>query len=292
MNRDDRSWQRFSEASHAEVLTYGIRSRTADLRATDVLPWPDSSTFSLVTDEWEIDASVPLPGEFNVLNATAAIAVAAALGLDPMAAAAGVARSPGVPGRMQPVEGAPFPVIVDYAHTPDAMRQVLAQLTPLVEGRVIVVFGCAGERSPERRTGLGPSSPKQGAARLRRAHRGRPALRGPRRHPRGDRHRHARRRRHRGPPESRRRHSRNFERVPDRRAAIARALALATPADLVLLAGKGHESTIERADASIPWNEARSPAPSSKPASLPCSLRRGSRSAPAPPSAPAPYGSP
>jgi UDP-N-acetylmuramoyl-L-alanyl-D-glutamate--2,6-diaminopimelate ligase len=255
INRDDASWQQFAraargataraEASHAALLTYGIRARDADLRAREIVAWPDGSTFSLLTDEWEIDASVPLPGRFNVLNATAAIGVAAGLGLDPIAAAAGVARCPGVPGRMQRIAGAPFPVIVDYAHTPEAMRQVLQQLAPLVSGRVIVVFGCAGERSPERRSGLGAAVAEAGAyavlteedprsedpdaiieeiAAAMRAH---------------------------GATEGER-----FERVPERRAAIARALALATPDDLVLLAGKGHESTIERASGPVPWDEA------------------------------------
>lgn len=248
VNRDDRSWERFAKAARgagAEVLTYGMRSRAADLRAVDVLPWPDGSTFSLVTDEWEIDASVPLPGEFNVLNATAAIGAAAALGLDPMAAAAGVARSPGVPGRMQRIEGAPFPVIVDYAHTPEAMRQVLGQLASLVAGRVIVVFGCAGERSPERRSGLGRVVAEAGAYAVL-------TEEDPRSEdPDSIIEEIASAMREAGAAEGT-----AFERVPERRAAIARALELATPADLVLLAGKGHESTIERSDGPISWDEA------------------------------------
>jgi UDP-N-acetylmuramoyl-L-alanyl-D-glutamate--2,6-diaminopimelate ligase len=251
INRDDRNWEHFAKAArdaaapHVEVLTYGLRARSADLRAREVVPWPDGSTFSLVTDEWEIDASVPLPGEFNVLNATAAIGVAAALDLDPVAAAAGVARSPGVPGRMQRIEGAPFPVIVDYAHTPEAMRQVLAQLAPLVEGRVIVVFGCAGERSPDRRSGLGRAVAEQGAYAVL-------TEEDPRSEdPGAILEAIAAAMRAAGASEGA-----DFERVPERRAAIARALQLATPADLVLLAGKGHESTIERASGPVPWNEA------------------------------------
>ena len=248
VNRDDPAWQRFASAvnaSRADVLTYGLRSRAADLRATDVLPWADGSTFALATDEWEIDASVPLPGLFNVLNATAAIGIATGLGLDPMAAAAGVARCPGVPGRMQRVAGAPFPVIVDYAHTPEAMRQVLTQLAPLVEGRVIVVFGCAGERSPERRSGLGSVVAELGAYAVL-------TEEDPRSEdPDAILEEIAAAMRARGAEEGA-----QFERVPERRAAIARALALATPADLVLLAGKGHESTIERASGPIPWDEA------------------------------------
>ncbi|MEZ4503803.1 MAG: UDP-N-acetylmuramoyl-L-alanyl-D-glutamate--2,6-diaminopimelate ligase [Dehalococcoidia bacterium] len=250
INRDDPSWQHFARATRKPLLTYAIEDTDADMVAADVLGWSDGSTFALRTDEWEIDASVPLPGAFNVLNATAAIAVAAALRLDPVAAAAGVASMRGVPGRMERVRGAPFPVIVDYAHTAEALRQVLEELRPLVEGRLIVVFGCAGERSKERRSGLGAvaaeladlailteedprSEPSEAiieeiaaAMRAAGATEGAPAGSGPR-----------------------------FERVPDRRDAIARALDLAAPGDLVLLAGKGHESTIERAEGPIPWNE-------------------------------------
>ena len=244
LNRDDSAWQHFARATSKERLLYGTRSRESDVRATDIVGWPDSSTFALVSDEWEVEASVPLPGRFNILNATAAISVAAALGLDPYMAASGVANSPGVPGRMQRIEGAPFPVIVDYAHTPDAMRQVLEELRPLVEGRLIVVFGCAGERARERRSGLGgvvaeladyavlteedPRSEDPDAIidEIARAMTSAGADEGER-----------------------------FERVSDRRDAIARALDLAQAGDLVLLAGKGHESTIERGSGSVPWDE-------------------------------------
>jgi len=244
LNRDDPAWQHFARATQKEHLLYGTRSRDIDVRATDVMGWPDGSTFALVTDEWELEASVPLPGRFNVLNATAAISVAAALGLDPFMAASGVANSPGVPGRMQRIEGAPFPVIVDYAHTPDAMRQVLEELRPLVEGRLIVVFGCAGERARERRTGLGevvaaladyavlteedPRSEDPDAIvdEIAVAMTSAGAKEGER-----------------------------FERIGNRREAIARALEIAQAGDLVLLAGKGHESTIERASGTVPWDE-------------------------------------
>ena len=244
LNRDDAAWSHFARANGKPILTYALKDEEADLLATDVLGWADGSTFALRTDEWEIDASVPLPGRFNVANATAAIAVAAGLRLDPMAAAAGVASMPGVPGRMERVPGAPFPVVVDYAHTPEALRQVLEELRPLTEGRLIVVFGCAGERARERRSGLGAvaaaladfsvlteedprSEPSEAivdeiATAMLEA----------------------------GAEEGER-----FERVLDRREAIARALELAAPGDLVLLAGKGHESSIERATGAVAWDE-------------------------------------
>ncbi|RLT35658.1 MAG: UDP-N-acetylmuramoyl-L-alanyl-D-glutamate--2,6-diaminopimelate ligase [Chloroflexi bacterium] len=244
LNADDRSWETFGRATRVRRLTYALDNPRADILAGDVMLWPDGSTFVLTADEDELEASVHLPGRFNVANAAAAITVAAALGLDPFAAAAGVASCPGVPGRMEPIAGAPFPVIVDYAHTPDALAQVLSMLRPLVDGRLIVVFGCAGERARERRSGLGRVAAEQAdlsiltdedprsespmaiideiAAAMVAA----------------------------GAKEGER-----FERIPGRGTAIMRACAVARPDDLVLIAGKGHESTIEWADHAEPWDD-------------------------------------
>ena len=233
----------FERASRAPLLTYAIDGR-ADVRAADVQLWSDGATFALEIGDETIDASVRLPGDFNVANATAALATVQALGLDVMLAAGGVATCEGVPGRMQRVAGAPFDVVVDYAHTPEGMRHALGSLGEVVEGRIIVVFGCAGERSPDRRSGLGavvaelagfavlteedPRSEDPDAIIDEIAHA--MTIAGA---SEGD----------------------DFERVPDRREAIDRALALAQPGDLVLLAGKGHESSIERAEGAIEWDE-------------------------------------
>jgi len=244
LNRDEPSWEYFAGRTKARVVTYGVDNDDADVRAEDVMGWSDGSTFSLTAGEDSIEASVRLPGEFNVENAAAAITAAAALGLDIEAVASGVAACEGVPGRMERIGGAPFEVIVDYAHTPEAMRSVLETLRPVVEGRLIVVFGCAGERSRDRRSGLGrvvaeladyavlteedPRSepPEQIVAEIAEA-----MVAG------GS------------------REEVDFERVGDRRTAIARSLELAKPGDLVLLAGKGHERSIERADGPHEWDD-------------------------------------
>ncbi|MBX7111516.1 MAG: UDP-N-acetylmuramoyl-L-alanyl-D-glutamate--2,6-diaminopimelate ligase [Dehalococcoidia bacterium] len=246
LNADDPQWRFFARATQVRKVTYGLDS-DADVLATDVMLWPDGATFTLATGEDrddEIEASVRLPGRFNVANAAAAVTVAAAVGLDPMAAAAGVAACPGVPGRMERVEGAPFEVVVDYAHTAEALEKVLTMLRPLVDGRVIVMFGCAGERARDRRSGLGsvaavhadftvltdedPRSEPPDAIidEIAQAMTAAGASEGER-----------------------------FERVRPRRAAIARALEVAVPGDLVLIAGKGHESTIEWAEGPEPWDD-------------------------------------
>jgi UDP-N-acetylmuramoyl-L-alanyl-D-glutamate--2,6-diaminopimelate ligase len=244
LNADDPNWEYFAKRTRARVVTYALDDRDADVTVDDIMFWPDGSTFALTADEDTIEASVRLPGRFNVANAAAAITVAAALRLDIYGATSGVAACEGVPGRMEQIAGAPFPVIVDYAHTGDALRKVAETLRPVVDGRIIAVFGCAGERSRERRSGMGSAA----AAALDYAVL---ADEDPRSEPSeaiideiaqamvaG------------GAVEGER-----FERVPDRREAIARALELAQPGDLVLVAGKGHESSIEYADGPRPWDD-------------------------------------
>lgn len=246
LNADDPEWRFFARATQARKITYGTES-DADVLATDVMLWPDGATFTLATGEDrddEIEASIRLPGRFNVSNAAAAITVAAALGLDPMAAAAGVAGCAGVPGRMERIEGAPFEVVVDYAHTAEALEKVLTMLRPLVEGRLIVVFGCAGERARDRRSGLGQVAARYADLAILTDEDPRSEV-----------------------PEAiideiaqamlaaRAIEGEGFERVRPRRAAIARALELAAQGDLVLIAGKGHESTIEWADGPEPWDD-------------------------------------
>jgi len=244
LNADDPSWSYFADCTRARVVTYGIDTEDADVRTDELIEWSDGSTFTLTAGNDSIEASVRLPGRFNVANGTAAITAGAALGLDIEALAAGVASCRGVPGRMEPITGAPFDVIVDYAHTPKAMRLVLETLRPVVIGRLIVVFGCAGERSPDRRSGLGRVTAELAdyVVLTDEDPRSEPSeeivediaiamLAG-------------------GATEGA-----QFERVLDRRDAIDRALALAEEGDLVLITGKGHEQSIERADGPQPWDD-------------------------------------
>ncbi|MDP2327365.1 MAG: UDP-N-acetylmuramoyl-L-alanyl-D-glutamate--2,6-diaminopimelate ligase [Dehalococcoidia bacterium] len=244
LNRDDPAWRYMASRTKARVVTYALNDEEADITVEDLMLWTDGSTFALSTGEESLEASVRMPGRFNVANAAAAITAAAALGLNAMQAAAGVAACEGVPGRMQSIPGAPFTVIVDYAHTADALGKVVDTVRPAVEGRVIAVFGCAGERGMERRTGLGgvaanvvdysiltDEDPRSEASEAIIDDIARAMLAG-------------------GAVEGE-----HFERIPDRRAAIDRALEIAQPGDLVLLAGKGHETTIEYADGPRPWDD-------------------------------------
>ncbi len=188
-----------------------------------------------------------MPGAFNVANAVAAVAAAAGLGVPLADACAALAGFEGVPGRMAGVRrGQPFDVVIDYAHTGEAFRKLLATLRPLCGGRLIAVFGSAGEQSKERRTGMGRVAAEMADFTVLTSE-------DPRRED----------------PEAiigdiaaamtaaGRQEARDFVRVTDRRVAIRTALAHARPGDLVVLAGKGHERSIIVGTEKQPWDERR-----------------------------------
>ncbi|MSQ35557.1 MAG: UDP-N-acetylmuramoyl-L-alanyl-D-glutamate--2,6-diaminopimelate ligase [Dehalococcoidia bacterium] len=244
LNADDPAWRDFAAATRAPAFTYALDATDADLRIDAIEARADGSRFTAHAGGLHLAAAVSLPGRFNVANAAAALAVCAALGLDLEAATAGIAACAGVPGRMERIGGAPFEVVVDYAHTPDALAQVLGMLRALVPGRLIVVVGCAGERARERRSGIGRVAAQLADIALLTDE-----------DPRSE------------PPDAilgeiaaamdaaGARAGVDYELVRPRGAAIARALALATPGDLVLIAGKGHETSIEWADHAEPWDD-------------------------------------
>ena len=246
LNADDPAWRRFAAATQAPALTYGIDATDADVVAGRIDNVGDGSTFELQTPDAALHAQLRLPGRFNVSNAAAAFAASIALGIDPWMASVGIAQCPGVPGRFERIMTGPIGVVVDYAHTGDALAEVLSLLRGLTDGRVIVVFGSAGERPSERRRGMGAVAARQAdyAVLTEEDPRSEP--------PDAIIDEIARAMIAAGAEEGRR-----FERVPDRREAIAKAIGIAEFGDVVLLAGKGHEPTIERADGPHPWDDRR-----------------------------------
>jgi UDP-N-acetylmuramoyl-L-alanyl-D-glutamate--2,6-diaminopimelate ligase len=135
------------------VTTYAIDSADADLRASDIVLRPDGSSFRLAG----MQVDVPLPGRFNVQNALCALAIADAMGCELGRAAAALKNAPPVPGRMERYAQGDITAIVDYAHTPDALANVLraARGTLGVGGKLIVVFGCGGDRDKGKRPEMG-----------------------------------------------------------------------------------------------------------------------------------------
>ncbi|MCY7402512.1 MAG: UDP-N-acetylmuramoyl-L-alanyl-D-glutamate--2,6-diaminopimelate ligase, partial [Nocardioides sp.] len=155
-NIDDEFGVRLLERASIPMSTFSSRGRPADWRAVDIELGADGATFTVLGPDVEVRAHVPIPGEFNVSNTLAAIASAALAGIDPHLVADGIARSGGVPGRLEPVSaGQDYTVVVDYAHKPDALEAVLATLRQLTAGRVIVVVGAGGDRDTIKRPVMG-----------------------------------------------------------------------------------------------------------------------------------------
>lgn len=151
VNVDDQYGRRLA-AELSNVVTVGIASDDADLQASSIVTNYAGSSFTA----GGVDFRVPLPGDFNVLNALCAIAAARLLGVDDSTITRALAAAEVAPGRFQPVDcGQAFTAIVDYAHTPDSLENALRTARALTEGRVIVVFGAGGDRDSGKREQMG-----------------------------------------------------------------------------------------------------------------------------------------
>jgi UDP-N-acetylmuramoyl-L-alanyl-D-glutamate--2,6-diaminopimelate ligase len=225
VNVDD-PWGARLAADFPRAVTVGIDSPDATLRATGVAFGLTSSTFTLDGQHLQ----VPLPGRFNVLNALGAIAVARALGVDDATIAAALPTAGRVPGRMQPVEeGQDFAVLVDYAHTPDSLENVLRASRALVAGsggRVLVVFGAGGDRDRGKRPQMGAIAAAEADLLFVTSD-----------NPRSEDPQAILAQIAAGIPAGRE----DVWVVEDRHAAIAGAIAAARTGDVVIVAGKGHE---------------------------------------------------
>jgi UDP-N-acetylmuramoyl-L-alanyl-D-glutamate--2,6-diaminopimelate ligase len=224
------------------LRTLSIVGNDADWCAFDIDLRPTGSRFRIVgPDATEVGAGCPIPGGFNVANTLAAVAAAASTGYDAGEVAAAIAGSGGVPGRLERVdEGQDFEVVVDFAHKPDAIEAALAALRPLTEGKLIVVLGAGGDRDAGKRPLMG-----------RIAAAGADVLVVTDDNPRSE-----------DPSairaailEGTRDASATVLEIGDRRAAIADALARAHAGDVVLVAGKGHETGQEIAGVVHPFDD-------------------------------------
>lgn len=228
VNVDDAHGRRLAALTPLPVTTFSTQGAVADWRAANIRPHRLGTDLVVLGPEGqEVELSVPLPGAFNVSNALAVIASLTGEGHEAAELAQGIARSPGVPGRMERVEaGQPFTAIVDYAHKPDAVTAVLDALRPVTPGRLVVVIGAGGDRDHGKRPLMGEAAARaadlvvvtddnprsEDPAAIRAA-----VLSGAQA----------------GPAAS--------VEVAGRREAIAHAVALAHAGDTVVVAGKGHE---------------------------------------------------
>ena len=244
LNADDPSFAYFRERARDRVVTYAVGA-DADLRAHDLDARGDGTSFRLSAPGWSGQVRIPIPGSFNVDNALAALALAHVEGVALDVAAEAIARSPGVPGRMETVdEGQPFSVVVDYAHTADSLGKVLRVLRPLASGRLFAVFGSAGERDPTKRAPMGRVA--AGLADVVVVTDEDPRLEDPRaiNEQIAD-----------GARSAGARDGESLFVIDDRSEAIRHAVGMARPGDVVLLAGKGHEQSIIYGTEGRPWDE-------------------------------------
>jgi UDP-N-acetylmuramoyl-L-alanyl-D-glutamate--2,6-diaminopimelate ligase len=241
LNADDERAKALAAATRARVIRYGF-AEAAEVRASDVQLSIEGSRFRARTPLGDFAVDSPLLGRFNVHNLLAALAAAIGLGLDPAQALGGILSISGVPGRMERVfAGQDFAVIVDYAHTDDALRNLLETVRGLRPRRLITVFGCGGDRDKTKRPLMGAVASRLSDVIVVTSD-----------NPRSE------------PPEAILDEillgvsgGRGGERhvIVDRREAIARALELAQKGDAVVIAGKGHETYQELRDRQVPFDD-------------------------------------
>jgi len=225
------------DTGNRETWTYGMGPK-ATFRAVDLHTTVSGTRFTAITPEGSHSILLVLKGNHNVMNALAAIAAATALGIPTEHCIAGIEGIAKIPGRLETVENnRDITVLVDYAHTPDALRTVLQSLRPLTRGRILTVFGCGGGRDPGKR-------PQMGAI----ASEGSDWVFVTSDNPR-----------HEDPMgiinEIRAGIDGPHNAEPDRRKAISAAIHSAKPGDIVLIAGKGHETTQITGDTVVPFDD-------------------------------------
>jgi UDP-N-acetylmuramoyl-L-alanyl-D-glutamate--2,6-diaminopimelate ligase len=240
LNRDDEYAARIQTPASTEVFWYGLGSE-ANLRARNVSSGFQGLRFEVQHGKQRFPVESPLIGKINVYNILAACGVGLSYGIAPEVIAQGIAALPAVPGRFERVdEGQPFVVVVDYAHTDDALRNVISVARGLNPKRVITLFGCGGDRDRAKRPLMGQAAAEASDFVLLTSDNPRSedplaimndALVGIRR--------------------------KDVPHVvePDRATAIARALKEAREGDIVILAGKGHETYQVLKDKTIPFDD-------------------------------------
>lgn len=243
VNADDATAPAFS-AAVPKVISYGIDS--GDLRASNIKTTAQGSTATATYQDRQLKLQVNLPARFNVYNALATASVGLALGLSDKVIEKGVARTGEVAGRMNTIDaGQPYNVVIDFAHTPAAFRNVFTALRPLTKGDLIAVFGATGNRDKTKRPLMaetaaelcnkivltqdddGTEDGQAIIATLQQA-----AIK------------------------AGKTLNKDLWAIHDRKAAITKAISLAKPGDTVVLLGIGHQTTLNTNAGEVPWDEA------------------------------------
>ena len=226
LNRDDEWFERMVAGATCEVLTTSVKD-AAGLKAEKLELLSDGICFTAVMGEKKVQVRLPIPGKFTVYNALTVLGVAVQLGLSLEEAAEALTTAQGVKGRVEvvPTPGQPFTVLVDYAHTPDGLENVLSSVRGFCKGRLIAVFGCGGDRDPIKRPIMGAIGVKLADHTIITSD-----------NPRTE-----------DPMAIIRDITANldegsWEIIEDRRKAIRYAMDIAKKDDIIVLAGKGHET--------------------------------------------------
>ncbi|AOQ23502.1 UDP-N-acetylmuramoyl-L-alanyl-D-glutamate--2,6-diaminopimelate ligase [Moorella thermoacetica] len=241
INGDDPYGSRLAALTPVPVVTYGC-TPGCQVRARDIHLETGGSTSLVTWPGGEAAMELRLTGRYNIYNALAALAVALQEGIDPQVAIRALGRFKGVPGRLERVDqGQPFTVVVDYAHTPDGLENVLRAARQVTRGRLLVVFGCGGDRDRGKRPLMGRAAARLSDYSIITSD-----------NPRSE------------DPEAiiadilpgvREVPGASYQVLVDRRRAIAAALALARPGDMVVIAGKGHETYQIVKDKTLPFDD-------------------------------------
>jgi UDP-N-acetylmuramoyl-L-alanyl-D-glutamate--2,6-diaminopimelate ligase len=243
VNADDPSVEFFSQKVAPNVLQYSLKG--ADIFATHIKSVGLGSEFEVNISDEIFKAHINLPGIFNVSNALAAVSAGKALGLSNIKIANGLAALKSVEGRMNAIdEGQDFSVIVDFAHTPDSFEKLLSAMKNSATGRLIVVFGSAGRRDESKRAKQGASAGRWADVVIVTEEDDRDSdgvlIMQQIADAAANEHKIL---------------NKDLFLIHDRVEAINFAIAQAHAGDTVMLLGKGHEKTIERADGEHPWDE-------------------------------------
>ena len=240
-NADDPWTERLLAGASCPSVYYGIHN-PAEVWAEDIFLHSRSVDFTVCTARTRTPVHLGVPGRFSVYNALGAIAACGELGIPPEECAAALATFPGVAGRMEvvPTPGKPYTLLIDYAHTPDALENVLKTVRGFAQNRVIAVFGCGGDREREKRPLMGHIAGKLADLTILTSDNPRteepmaiirdilPGIAGA---------------------------EDKYIVEPDRRGAIALAMGRAAAGDVIVLCGKGHETYQEIGDKTIPMDE-------------------------------------
>lgn len=245
LNRDDISYDYLRQIASVPQASYGLHS-AADVRAVDIRYLPESLTFTAVGPGFQQQIESSLVGQFNVSNILAAF-TATVLGLEvsPQTAADGIAALRGVPGRMERINmGQSFLALVDFAHTPNALRQALLAIRKMTQGRIIVVYGSAGLRDREKRHLMAEVSAELADISVLTAE-----------DPRTETVEDILVEMKAGADSRGGVEGISYYRIPDRGDALQLAVELAKPGDVVMACGKGHEQSMCFGETEYQWDD-------------------------------------